>query len=719
MVRSRRGVSRLFLLAFLQFFLTGVWITWAEPPSSQPSSKASGGATPMATATASAQQAGAGAKQKKNSQQAKKTSRTKPVRLPELVVTATRIPQPVSQVGTTVTIINDQQIQDQKIQQTSDALREVPGVQVVQSGGPGTTTSVFIRGSSSSEVLTLLDGVEVNTGGVGYFDFANLTTDNTNRIEVIRGAGGALYGSSAIGGVINQITQEGSGPPRFSLLSDGGNWETQRQVATASGSLGSLGYSGSVSYYSTNGFQSVNSQYDNLSLTSRLDYHITETTTLRVFARYTGADVGLPEFSNTDPGAPLDPTAHQRTEFMLFKAEIESHLTDKLTLRVNGSFVRDEIRLNKVPSPGLPNSESDDIPDEIRATNAEAIYAWQPGQVSLVGFDFKDRWTRDGDNSTYPGSPPSITVFHAGRQEYAGYVQQQLSLLHDHLLVTGGFRADGNSQFGEEVSPAWSVAIPFPDYGVILRGSYSEGFQAPTFDELYFPGFGNPNLKATTSSEYDGSIEKRFGELATFTATYFSRRTHDLITDVPCSTCEFGIEPANVGRADVQGVELVPAIYPFRGFSLSGSFTVLDSTHRPLIPGLQPVLIPKRSATGLAEYKRSNLIQDGDELVSALSYQFVGDREDLQTQMPFGEENHGSYQLFNLTVSYKMASSLIPHLMDKEAFVRIQNLFDRRYSQNFGFPAAPLNFEAGFRIGFQFQDNFLPAWSGRRINVAP
>ncbi len=621
-------------------------------------------------------------------------------------MTATRIAQPIGQVGNTVTVVHAQQIEDQKIQQTSDALREVPGVQVTQSGGPGSVTDVTIRGSLGSQVLTLLDGVEVNTGGAGSFDFANLTTDNTSRIEVIRGAGGALYGSSAIGGVINQITEEGTGTPRFSLLSDGGNWETQRQVATASGALGALGYSGSVSYFSTQGFQPFNGQYDNLSLTSRLDYHLTDSTTLRLFGRYTGADVGLPEFSNSDPGSPLDPTAHQRTEFMLFKAEIEQHFGEKLVVRVNGSFVRNEVRINKTPSPGLTNGESDDIPDEIRATDAEAIYTWMPGWVSLIGFDFKDRWGRDGDDSTFPGFPPSITVFHADRQEYAGYVQQQVSLFHDHLLATGGFRYDGNSQFGQEISPAWSVAIPFTDYGTTLRGSYSEGFQAPTFDDLYFPGFGNPNLQDTTSSEYDGSIEQRIGELASFTATYFSRRVHDLVIDAACKAgsspgCEFGVQPVNIGRADMQGVELVPVLHPFHGFSFGGSFTILDSTHRPLISGLQPVRVPKRSATAVAQYKKSGLIQEGDQFVSALSYQFVGDREDLQTQAPFGDENHGSYQLFNLTLSYKLADLMVPHLTHEEAFVRIQNLFDRHYSQAFGLPSPPVNFEAGLKLGLQ------------------
>src|SRR5215469_162601 len=494
---------------------------------------------------------------------------TSVTRLPDVAITATRLTQPVSQIGTTVTVIHSQQIQDQKIQQTSDALREVPGVVVTQSGGPGSQTDVSIRGSSTSQVLTLLDGVEVNNGGSGSFDFANLTTDNTSRIEVIRGAGGSLYGSSAIGGVINQMTEEGSGSPKFSLLSDGGNWATTRQIATANGAYDRLGYSGSVSYYSTEGFQPVNGQSENLSLTSRLDYHLTDDTVLRGFARYTFADVGLPEFSNTDPGAPLDPTAHQRTEFMLYKGEVDSRLTDKLSVRMFGSFVRDENRINKVPSPGLPNSESDDIPDEIWGSNLEAIYTWFTGFDTLAGFDFKYRWERDSSNPFTPGFPPSASVFAVDRKEYAGYVQQQGRFFHDHLLITGGFRVDGNSQFGKEVSPAWSVALPFEQYGIILRGNYSEGFQAPTFDELYFPDFGNPNLQATTSSEWDGGIEKRFGELAGITTIYFSRRIHDLVVSAPCTptpgSCEFGFEPENVGRTDMQGVEVVPSIYPFKG----------------------------------------------------------------------------------------------------------------------------------------------------------
>ena len=469
-----------------------------QPPPSSVASPGNSNGAPESKPTPSTNQQSAKASQKSKATPAPSPGAQVPqTNLPDMSITATRISQPLSQLGMTVTVVNKEQIQDQKIQQTSDALREVPGVVVTQSGGPGTETDVSIRGSSSSQVLTLLDGVEVNTGGAGSYDFANLTTDNASRIEVIRGAGGSLYGSSAIGGVINQITEEGTGAPKFSLLSDGGNWETERQVATANGALDRLGYSGSVSYYSTSGFQPVNSDYDNLSLTSRLDYHLTDDTVLRAFARYTFADVGLPEFSNEDPGNPLDPTTHQRTEFMLYKGEVDSHLTDKLLVRWFGSFVRDEIRINKTPSAApLTNGESDDVPDEIWGTNLEAVYTWCRGFDTLAGFDFKYRWGRDGDDSTFPGSPPSITVFTEDREEYAGYLQQQGRFFDGHLLVTGGFRVDGNSQFGKEVSPAWSVALPFDQYGVTLRGSYSEGFQAPTFDELYFPGFGNPESES-------------------------------------------------------------------------------------------------------------------------------------------------------------------------------------------------------------------------------
>ncbi len=626
-------------------------------------------------------------------------SQKEPEKLPPVVVTATRIEQPLSEIGTTVTVVDQSQIQSQKIQSVDNVLRQVPGVVVLQGGSPGTETDVMIRGATAPQTLIMIDGVEVNTGASGLFDIANLTTDNLSRVEVVRGAGGSLYGSQAIGGVVNLLSQEGEGTPKVSIQSEGGNRATQRQVLTASGAEGNLGFSGGLSYFSTEGFQQINDNSDNLSGSSRLDYHLDEKTTIRGFARYYRSNVSLADFT-IFTGA-LNPTAHQRDEFMLFKGEIEHQFTDKLTARISGSFVRNEVRLNFPPyvgNTGFELSEVDRIPEETRGANAEAVYSWCEGWRTLAGFDFKSRWLRTSDVSVFTTPPPSISAFSATREEYAGYVEQEASAFNGRLLGTGGFRVDGNSQFGEEVSPSWSVAIPVKEIGTTFRGSYSEGFRAPAFDELYFPFFGNPNLNPEISSEYDGGFTKTFGEMFSFTATYFSRRVHDLIVTVPVpvsKTNPFGSMAGNAGRVDVQGVELVPSFGPFYGFSLNGGFTVLDETH---VGAAEPLRVPKRSAFGVAQYEHKELLLPRDRTTLSFAYTFVGDRDDIT---PAGTiRNHVGYHRIDATAVYE-AGEVWKRISNEQVFARVSNLFDRNYSEEFGFPSPPINFVAGIKLEFE------------------
>ncbi|MGH7907648.1 MAG: TonB-dependent receptor plug domain-containing protein, partial [Candidatus Binataceae bacterium] len=496
--------------------------------------------------------------------------------MPTVVVTATRFRQPLSEIGTTVSVVDSQQIQRQKIHTVGNVLREVPGVQVTQSGAPGALTDVSIRGSTAAQTLVMLDGVAVNTGASGSFDLANITTGNLDRVEVVRGAGGSLYGSQAIGGVINMITKRGEGPLKLDYLSEGGNRATQRQVMTINGADGALAYSGALSYFSTTGYHLLNDSADNLSGALRLDYQVSADTVVKGFARYIRSNVSLVNYANSV--TPTDPNAHQRNEFMLYKGEIDHRFGKRLRTNVSAYYVRSQLRLNALPFPQYPAFEASSIPDEIRGTTWEAEYVWLKGVRTLLGFDFKDRWARVADNFRESGTI-SNTAFTARRQEYAGYVEQEASYFHGLVNVTGGFRIDGNSQFGLEVSPSWAVAIPIPHRGLTFRGSYSEGFRAPSFDELYFPFYGNPDLKPEISSEYDGGFTKTLGERASVTVTYFSRRVHDLIVTVPCPSCRFGDEAGNAGRVDVQGVEFVPTVLLVPGLTLSGNFTWLDETH--------------------------------------------------------------------------------------------------------------------------------------------
>jgi vitamin B12 transporter len=618
-----------------------------------------------------------------------------------IVLTPTGIPEPLGQVGTTTSVVSERQAQVQQTHQLPDLLRQVPGTQVTQLGSPGTVANVAIRGSTPAQTLVMLDGVPVNDAATGEFDIGRIPTDGMDRVEIVRGAGGALYGSQAIGGVVNLMTEEGSGPFKFSLLSEGGNRATQRQVAHFDGAEGRLAYAATLSYFSTTGFRAVNDNSDNLSGILRLDYHLDENTTIRSITRYTRANVSLASFSAA-AGIPLNPSAHQRNEFMLYKGEIDRAFGRRLRTHVSAFYERDELRLNDEPFAGSPSSESDHIPDETRGGILDGIYTWSREFRTLAGFSFLDQWVHS-QTSIFELAPPPpsqfLSVYNARRQEYAGYIEQEGHFLDDRLIATGGFRVDGNSEFGEEVSPGWSVAIPLP-HEITLRGNYAEGFRAPSFDELFFPGFGNPNLGPEISSEYDGGLTRRFGEIASLTATYFSRRVHHLIVAVPCSFgpgCEFGATAGNTGRVDTQGVEIVPALYPGHGLRFSGSVTILDQTHVSPTPNIRPVRVPKYSASALTEYSHHALLLPSDDLTLALIYVFVGDRDDITSTATIA--NHDAYHRFDLAFSYSPGMRW-RNMHDVRLVAKIQNLLDRHYSEAFSFPAPPVNFVAGLRLEF-------------------
>jgi vitamin B12 transporter len=620
-------------------------------------------------------------------------------KLPKMVfvVTATRMEQALDSVGTTISVVGAHQIQEQQIHASGDVLRQVPGVEINQSGSAGNQTDVSIRGSSAAQTLILMDGVEVNSGATGGFDIADVTSDDLARVEVLRGAGGALYGSSAIGGVVNLITREGSGPFKLSYDGEGGNRATQRQALVFDGADGRLAYSGALSYFSTTAFRPRNASFDNLSGVLRTDYHLSPDTTFTGFARYIRSNVSLVNFSNFI--TPVDPNAHQRNEFMLFNGVVTHRFSDRLEGRVSTFFLRNDLRLNDTPFPANLTFQRDRVPDETRGTNIELHYKWGEGFRSLVGFDFKDRLVRSADlfDTVAPPSQ-SFTAFHARRQEYAGYLEQEGRLLDGLMLVTGGVRVDGNSQFGVEVSPSWTVAIPLERWGVTLRGSYSEGFRAPSFNELYFPDFGNPQLNPEISSEYDGGFTKTFGERASFTATYFSRRVHNLVVAEPCTAFPGCVEAANAGRVDAQGVELVPALELARDLAFSGNLTVIDETHVSSSPEIRPLRVPKYSAFALLTYAHKQLWSTNDAVSANLAYYFVGDRDDLN-QLTAMIQNHAAYNRFDLTMTYDAG---LPWRLvrDEQFYVRVQNMLDRHYAEVLGFPSPPVNFVGGVKVDF-------------------
>jgi outer membrane receptor protein involved in Fe transport len=204
-------------------------------------------------------------------------------------------------------------------------------------------------------------------------------------------------------------------------------------------------------------------------------------------------------------------------------------------------------------------------------------------------------------------------------------------------------------------------------------------------------------VRTSSNCKYDGGLTKDFGEKASLTATYFSRRVHHLIVTVPAPGTIFGATAGNAGRADTQGVEIVPVLRPAPGLQLGGSVTILDQTHVSPTPNQRPTQVPKYSATALMEYTQRDLFRPEDRITTALAYTFVGDRDDITTAGTIA--NHDAYHRFDLAVSYSPGISW-RWIRDEQIIVRIQNLLDRRYSEAFGFPAPPVNFLAGVKFDF-------------------
>ena len=608
--------------------------------------------------------------------------------LEPVVVTATRAETPLKEVSTAVTVITQEDIQQQQAKTVAEALRNVPSLNVAQNGSRGTETSVFIRGASEDQTLVLIDGVEVNSVTLGKFDFANLTTENIERVEIVRGGGGTLYGSQAIGGVINIITKKGEGAPTASVSAEGGNGSTHREALSFSGSRGIVGFSGAVAYVDAGGFRPFNDGYRNFSTSLRLDASLLPQGALRGFLRYSGAEVGL--FNNKNYIPVPDPNARQLDDFVLVKGEWEHAPSGAFSYRVAGAYVKDNQRFFDEPDKFDPiDFTVARIPIEMKTGEFQGNYSWRDLSITTFGFEFEEKSADVRSNSNFGPS-----AFNKSRDNFAYYLQERLRLLHERLFLTAGFRVDDNQDFGTQVTPSWSLVYLIPRSGTKLKGGFTAGFRAPTFNELFFPNFGNPQLGPELSSEWDVGFEQNlWGQRFSVETVYFSRRVKGLIEPVLVDPKNFIFQAQNLGRVDVQGVEVIPVLRLLPGLTLSGSFTFLDFAtkdghllHRPSEQG-----------TVRVTYQRPILRGTDDLLTFNLNLDVVGDRDDVDPLRGF--RTNPMYARTDVAVSYTLPVNFLS-FSRLTVYSKISNLFDRSYQEVLGFKSPPLNYLAGFSVTF-------------------
>lgn len=598
--------------------------------------------------------------------------------LPPVVVTATRTETPEEQATTSITVITDEEIRQQQAESVLEVLRNVPGLDVVQTGSRGNTASVFIRGSESDHVLVLIDGVEVNSPTTGGFDFAHLTTESIERIEVLRGAGGTLYGSQAIGGVIQIITKAGKGRPELSLSAEGGNGRTDRQATTLRGGGERLGYAFSASRLETSGFRRQNDDYRNLATSGRLDFRPTEDTALRGIFHFRKTDLGLFNSNNFIAGMG-DANARQNLTDYLFRLDWEQTLLRGWDYRLSGSLFKEHQKFSDDPEPGSFDVRTRNrFRQRILTGDFQTNYRWREWSITTFGIEYKNR------GATV--STVSRTTIREDQGNVAYYLQEQLRFFEERLFLVGGVRLDDHQAFGTELSPSFSAAYHLKETGTKFKFGYAEGFKAPSLNELFFPNFGNPDLGPEKSWEINAGAEQKLLERLQVGLTYFHREVEDLIAAV-FNPALGRFEAQNVSQVRVDGIELFGDVNVARGLSLRANYTFLENdTSRGRL-----LRRPRHRGNFLINYQE-------EPFHINLNVNVVGRRDDVNVTSGADVKEAG-YVKVDLASSYQLPLKLTG-VESLSLYGKIENLFNKKYQEADGFRARPLNFLIGIRAVF-------------------
>jgi len=636
-----------------------------------------------------------------------------------------------------------------------DALRASPGVTVAQTGRRGGITSLFVRGGESDYTKVLIDGVPVNDAG-GSFDFADLTADNAARVELVRGAQSAIYGSDAMAGVLQFFTHRGSTTtPEFELTGEGGSYAFNRQQARLSGVAGPLDYSTSYTNLHTNG-RDRNDDYQNRIASLNLGYRLTERTQFRVTARKESSGVGV-------PGATArlfpDPDERARRRRIVTSARVDTQTTARwhqsLTFVYSeNKYLSFDPAAQDLTKPNTPPDTTFAFNDYSSLFNNHQRRRGLRYQTELIlprnhlisaGLDYEQERAVFDSGFTGQNRVPS------DRRNVGAFLQDQFALL-PQLLITAGFRVENNRAdvpsdlariltqlgstpytgsvgFGTELLPKLAAIYILPTRDLQaavglarIKANYGHGIKAPTLVEAFSPNqffLGNPALKPERAKNYDIGVEQFFWkDRYRVEVTYFENRFRDQIAFVgnpatfggPIKTVDGRLTNyVNNDRSLARGMEIAVSMSPHkRRLFINGTYTllktklqsaadVIDFNTGTLVPnpevGFSLLRRPRNSGT-------LNVAWIGDRFEVNLDGFFVGRRRDGDpvTFARFTASGrpiyNDAYQRFDLAGTYRFTSRVA-------MFARIENLLNQEYEEVLGYPAYGLNFSAGmrFRIG--------------------
>lgn len=610
----------------------------------------------------------------------------------DIVLTPGRSPQAIARAGSAVTVIRAEEIEKAGVKSTADLLRDVPGVFVVEDGGPGQTARVRMRGSDVAHTLVLIDGVRINdpSNTDGHFDFASLVPADIERIEVLRGPQSALYGSDAIGGVINIITRKGRGETRAFAEIEGGRYGTLSGRAGISGGTKEFDYALSISGAQSDGFSSYGYRIPRITrlLSAPLEAD--------GFARWGGmAKFAWRPVEGAEIEAGFSHT-HSRNQFdsTFWPYDVPNLTWGKSTTGyVKASHLMFDGRLKNSLHAYSHMIDRDYVfPDPFwpawagyQGVRSGLTYQ---GDLKLDAFGtliFGAQIERERIRAIGTYSPDPINASRVTRSLFALH---QLPIGSQFDLSLGG-RIDDIENGDRFATWRATAAYRFPDWGTKLRASAGTGGKAPALDQLYNPSYGNPKLTSERSTGFDAGIDQSlFGGRLNLSLTAFHNRYSDLIqySSGGCAPyfgygCHF-----NVAKAETSGVEISADAVLIEGLvSLRGQYTYLLSEDAST--GLTLVRRPKHNGS------LSLRITPMDKLTITPSVRMVGARVD-RTSDPMTFQlvrvRLAPYARLDVRADYQLHKNL-------NLFLRAENLTGTRYQEVYTYGTTGRALYAGAR----------------------
>jgi vitamin B12 transporter len=590
----------------------------------------------------------------------------------EIVVTASGFEQPRSETGQAIDIIDRDRLEQLQSATIADALRTVPGVSIATRGGLGSQTSAFMRGGSSAQTLVLIDGVRINdlSSPNGAFDFGALMTGNIGRVEILRGPNSIIWGSQAIGGVINVQSIAPVSGFEGRIAGEYGRYDTKRLNANIAGASDLLEGSVGGSFVKTDGISALvggteRDGYDNATGNARLKVNVSDGFSLDFRSYYNRATVAYD--SAFGVGANGLPVSRNR-QFVGYVGANFDLLDGRLQNRI--AYTRTDIRRIGT-DPVVFSFNNFNVRGAIDRAEYHATFDLNDALTLVAGAEYE----RSFASTSFEGAAPDVA-----RNDVASGFGQMILRPLTGLTLTAGVRHDAYDDYGGQTTFGGNAAFTPNDGRTMFRATYGEGFRAPTLTEGQ-PPYGNPDLKPETARNFDLGVEHQFlDNKAQVFATYFNRRSNDLIA---YSSITFQSE--NIDKVTSTGLEAGLSLTPINSLNIQASYTLVDAINRTAGPNLgkRQTLRPQHSASLTADWQTPfGLSVGGSLLVIGDSFNNVANTVRIN-----------GYALIGLRVSMPLTDTL-------EVYSRVDNVLNADYTVVTGYNSFGRNTTIGVRAKF-------------------